>query len=129
MYDLTIRIDLNDLTQEKLEATLQNIGVCDYRAPCIIGALVSEEDRVTLQESDCGASVGGHVGVVPDCRAPCTIGAPLAIELHVGAGTAIFPDGQKDDAAALQRAFDAGDEAEVRRIAAKYIDAPKGETT
>jgi hypothetical protein len=93
-------IDLRNLTQEMLEAALPNMGICEYTAPCIIGALVCPKDRMVLRGWG-----GGVVGAVDE-------------------GIAALPEGQLDDAEALQRAFDREDEAKVRQIAAKYIGAP-----
>ena len=98
-----VRIDLRDLTAEKLAECKPNAGgkLCLYQDPCIIGTLIAPELRRYLDRC----------------------GDPSIDELAAD-GVVDLPDSQLDDSDALQRAFDRGDWSEVERIAAPYIAAP-----
>ena len=93
-----IHIDLRDLTPEKLAECKPHMGTCRYSAPCVIGTLAPEAERVRMD------TAGGTIGWLLD------------------RGTVTMPEDQLDDACDLQRAFDLRDWHAVERIAAKWMD-------
>lgn len=74
---MTISINLDDLTQEHIDRCAPHIGECRYDAPCIIGTL--SEDLGPIASS---------------------------IDVLVGMGRVSMPDEQREEAHALQCAFD-----------------------
>lgn len=97
-----IKIDLRDLTPEKLAECKPHLGECTYAAPCVIGTLMSPSER--SRHSNCS------IAFYPDVK--------LLAE-------------QEGDVVAIQDAFDGGDWGRVKRIAAKYMTTPtdSGETS
>lgn len=47
-----IKLDLRNLTQAHIEEARPNEGRCSYSSPCIIGALMTPEERASLATSD-----------------------------------------------------------------------------
>jgi hypothetical protein len=94
-----IVIDLNNLTQDHLDECRPHLGVSRYRAPCIIGTLIPQEEREdSFFPQGAGinsASILDYLTVIPD---------------------------QMDDLKALQSCFDNDDWSGVLKVAAKYIE-------
>lgn len=44
----SITLDLNDLTQANVDEAMPHMGACSYSSPCIIGSLMTPEQRETL---------------------------------------------------------------------------------
>lgn len=88
---MTILIDLDNLTREMVEEALPHLGKCDYAAPCIIGALVPVDARVTLDGTK-------------------TDGLSSAVYWLVASKIVSFPNAdQRREAQVLQDRFDSGD--------------------
>lgn len=87
---MTIEIDLRNLTQEKLDEALPNMGACRYSAPCIIGVLMPPDARNSLD---------GHSDNSPE-----NVGALVKRSVICFA-----QDAQVRVADRLQQAFDMGD--------------------
>ncbi len=99
---MTIQIDLKNLRQADYDTAKNNMGPgpcgCAYAAPCIIGTLVPEEAREYLDAQEC-SSLGY-----------------LLIQ-----GEVSLPEGQKEDAKAMQMAFDANEPERLANFVRKYI--------
>jgi hypothetical protein len=48
--DMIIHLDLNNLTQAHIEEARPHKGKCSYNSPCIIGALMTPEQREYLEK-------------------------------------------------------------------------------
>lgn len=82
-----IDLNLDNLTKEHVLEALPTMGCCRYDAPCIIGTLMTPEERA------CVAHQGqGVLGLVYD-------------------GAATLPEEQYDEADRLQMVFDSGNRA------------------
>ena len=95
-----ITIDLRtDLTDEVVAAALPHIGACLYSAPCIIGAMIPEDMRASLDHPSDGNT---------------------AITCHTARGRVRFLSGQQTrKAKRLQQAFDCDGDEEFLRVLAK----------
>lgn len=91
---MTIHIDLCDLTPEILQQVKPNMGLCSYTSPCIIGALMPADQRPI---------------------------ETMGIDYFISTREVTIPDYQREDAHALQRAFDGGNWERVVSIASKYM--------
>lgn len=91
-----IKIDLRDLTQAHLDECAPVLGQCYNTAPCIIGTLMTLEER---QYRPCGSVL--------------TLRSDGILEI---------PDDQLKDAVDLQRAFDQSRWDVLVAIADKYIN-------
>jgi hypothetical protein len=97
-----IKLDLRNLTPTILEQVKPNMGTCTYTSPCIIGALMSVNERQLIQRKPWGSIVKK----VQDRQVS-------------------FPTStQTEDAEYLQRAFDSGRWVTVLEIANKYMAVP-----
>ena len=97
---MTIKIDLNNLTQKHLDECKPHVGNrCTYSAPCIIGTLIPVNER--------GAC---------DAHSSSSIGTLVTYDVLK------VPAEQLDDARKLQSAFDCDNWDLVTQIASKYID-------
>ena len=105
---MTIRLDLRNLTKEMVEeacslrvrASQENLDACLYSNPCIIGSLMSPEDREVAENSFWD---GDDLYACYD------------------EGVIYFPDDQIDDAAHLQGLFDLGETDALMREAFRWI--------
>jgi len=62
-------IDLNNLTQAHVDEAAPHIGKCTYSAPCIIGALMTPEEREAADEPLRGGHDPSAIRMlVADCR-------------------------------------------------------------
>jgi hypothetical protein len=105
-----INIDLNNLTPEIMARVKPNLGKCKYTAPCIIGALMTPDERKELEDLQLnGTGIGSLVG-------------PEVYSEDFCPDRVSIPQDQFDDAKLLQKAFDAYNWVVVERIASKYID-------
>lgn len=86
MSTLPIKIDLRDLTPTHLEQCLPHIAACNYQAPCVIGTLLTPEQRLTMDKAD-------------------PIQSDNVANL-VAKGFMEFPEGQLELATSLQDFFD-----------------------
>jgi hypothetical protein len=102
-----LQLDLNNLTATHLAEAKPHCGdFCRYRAPCILGTIVPEEQRETLDNTDL---------THPDL--PDSAIGTLLQNRFVS-----FPNkSQEHDAIAMQAAFDAGSWDEVEQIASRYV--------
>lgn len=91
-----IKIDLRDLTQAHLDACAPVLGQCFNTAPCIIGTLMTPDER---------------------SYRPC--GSVLTLRSD---GILEIPDEQVEDAMDMQRAFDQSRWDDLIAIANKYIN-------
>ena len=78
-----LKLDLNDLTDEKIAEARPHMGKCRYATPCIIGTLIPPEERLFFDNFD-----------------------DTSIDHLVRAGRVQFPPGQMPLAVKLQLAFD-----------------------
>ncbi len=76
---------------------------CDYTAPCVVGAMLTPQERITLEYkmfNEDGYDIGSFIR----------------------AGDVQIPKGQKADFVALQEAFDGGDQGKlVRKLEALEV--------
>lgn len=99
---MPIELDLTKLTQAHLDAALPNARECRYTAPCIIGALVPEDQREALD-------------------AYGTTGEVYGVESLVKDGVIRFPNVTQERAAmAMQSNFDFGLVDEVAQMARNW---------
>lgn len=92
------KIDLNDLTEDHLDACRPHLGVQAYNAPCIIGTLIPKEVR---EESGFPQGVGINSERIKQFLD--------------------FPPEQYDDLTELQNRFDSADWDGVLKVARKYV--------
>ena len=96
-----IKLDLHNLTEEKIAEAMTNIGKCTYSSPCIIGALMTPEQRKLCDQAmpmefagmfwtPTGAGVAGLDQLINRCIVS-------------------FPADQVDVAISLQDKFDTAD--------------------
>lgn len=52
-----MKIDLRNLTQDKVDEALPHVGSCSYEAPCIIGTLLPPEKRFVFDAVGGGMSI------------------------------------------------------------------------
>jgi hypothetical protein len=99
-----IKIDLRDLTAEKLEEAKPHMKLCDYAAPCIIGSLVPPARRKWLAEmaDPEGCGVQDNIGNL------------------INQGFIILPAEQHEAAREMQNAFDLSYWDEVLEIADRF---------
>lgn len=86
-----IKIDLNDLTQDKLDLAMPNLRKCTYRSPCILGALMTESERKTADTPFGEVEYSDNI-----------------LNLVNTYKTVEMPQGQLDLAFRIQTAFDEG---------------------
>lgn len=100
---MSIKIDLNDLTQAHWDACIAKIGdQCRYAAPCIIGTLIPEDRREDLDD---GELTQGN----------SSIGVLISEQL------VSISDGQDYDARHMQTAFDCGQTSDLADLVRKYV--------
>ena len=88
-----IMLDLRNLTDEKVAEAMPHLGECFYSSPCIIGTLLSPEDRVRFD--NCNGELGDGMEDQP------MIGKLMKM------GFVKFPDGRQALLARnLQASFD-----------------------
>jgi hypothetical protein len=106
---MNIKLDLNDLTQERVDEATPHLGIgCTYAAPCIIGTLVPVKLRETLDEGEL------FCADEPDVAITDSTVTTLALE-----GYFEFPEGQREEAQELQTAFDNGNAVYLELLLAK----------
>ena len=129
----SIHIDLRNLTPEHLAASRPALGSCDYAGPCIIGSLLSEEQRELLAQ---WIVVRWEHGSLSDM----TVISPWEFRYPEGAveekqvdikylldeGAVTIPEDQVEDAVIIQELFDDGDWEGVLEIASRYMKEPAG---
>lgn len=100
---MTIELNLNDLTQEKLDLALSKIGgpICTYSQPCIIGTIFTDEQMELVKEQRLNN---------------------LGIGYMIDQEFVSFPEDQVQDAKLLQAQFDGNYPQGVIEIAQKYIE-------
>lgn len=106
-----LKLDLNNLTAAHLAAAEPNChalgAICEYAAPCIIGTLIPEDQRLRLDNHN--DELGDNFGEQPQ------------IGSLIDAGLVEFPEGQRADAEQMQTAFDSGNWEQVVELAKPYI--------
>src|SRR3546814_13080381 len=90
---MVIAINLDDLTQAHIDQAAPHIRQCTYSSPCIIGALMTPEQREVADK---------HIGL--DASGTSTEISTLVNEGHV---VLVDPD-QLTEVQEIQSAFDAG---------------------
>src|SRR3546814_10174470 len=96
---MVIAINLDDLTQAHIDQAAPHIRQCTYSSPCIIGALMTPEQREVADK---------HIGL--DASGTSTEISTLVNEGHV---VLVDPD-QLTEVQEIQSAFDAGRVGQLR---------------
>jgi len=104
-----IKINLDDLTQEKLDEAMPHYGSCRYASPCIIGALIPEDMREPLDQGDI-SEVFGRKSLDPQ-SAINTLSKKKIVEFPSAA--------QTREAQRIQFAFDNGHGRTLKRLLEK----------
>jgi hypothetical protein len=107
---MEIEINLNDLTPARLEECKPFMGKRDYGSPCIIGSLMTPNERAELV----------HWLELKERNTGRYLHEDYAKAL-IMAGTLIVPSGQQEDVQNLQEYFDNKDWESVLEIASKYM--------
>lgn len=110
---MAVRLDLRrDLPKVRKQwdrvSKAQKTRICDYTAPCVVGAMVSPRKRAELEN----AWAVGMDGT--------------GIDTLIQFGFVVAPGEQRRDIKALQEAFDSGDRArftrKLRAVEKKYLE-------
>ena len=102
-----IQIDLRNLTQAHVDAAMPHMGACSYTSPCIIGTLMTEEQRSEVEKfSDKEWNQSGSV----DNLVCYDLLQFASVEQHYAAQS-------------LQDAFDRGQRDHFLRLAKPWLEA------
>ena len=55
---MIIQLNLDNLTQEMVDEALPNVGECSYSSPCLIGAMMTPQQRRYISKDSDYAAVG-----------------------------------------------------------------------
>lgn len=61
---MIIQLNLDNLTQAMVDQALPNMGDCNYSSPCLIGAMMTHEQRAYLSEKgsdNCAVGQCDHI--------------------------------------------------------------------
>lgn len=104
------------------------MGSCDYASPCIIGSLLTEEDREYLAdwlvvERETGSIMETLIIRPGEFKYPVGVlhESQLDIGRLIAEGAVTVPEDQITDVADIQEAFDQSDWETVVEIASKYM--------